>query len=211
MKWISIVVLLTLPIVSFAQTTAEWLKQKKTRIRYLTQQVAALEVYLVDLKKGYRTVRNGLGVIDDMKKGDFSLHRNYFRSLYTVDSEIGNSDAVQEIFTLQKETVGISTGLHPLLSSPFLGSSEKEYIRAVLSNVLEKGSRDLDALTLLTTPGKTDIDEEGRLKKITALHGAAGDRYAFALHFRGDIQTLLRSRSGEKQNGAAMNSLYGLK
>ncbi len=211
MKWISIVMLLSLHTGSFAQTTEEWLKQKKARIKYLTQQVAAFEVYLVDLKKGYRTVRNGLQVINDVKKGDFSLHEDYFRSLFTVDPLIGNSDGVQGIFTLQKETVGISAAIRPLLSSPFLEASGKDYIVAVMNNVLEKGASDLDDLTLLTTSGKTEMDEEGRLKKINALYLAAKDRYAFALHFRQGVQLLLRSRSREKQAGSSMYSLYGLK
>ncbi len=211
MKWINIVLFLSLHTASFAQTTGEWLKQKKTRIIYLTQQMAALEVYLMDLKKGYRTVKNGLRMIDDVKNGDFNLHNDYFHSLSTVDPQIGNSDKVQGILVLQQQTVGISAGLHPLLSSPLLQLSEKDYIVAVMNNVLQKGSHDLDNLTLFTTSGKTDMDEEGRLQKIDALYLSAKDRYAFVLHFRQDIQLLLRSRSREKQEGSAMYSLYGLK
>ncbi|MBE7174251.1 MAG: hypothetical protein INR73_27000 [Williamsia sp.] len=211
MKWISIVVLLILQTGTFAQTTAEWLRQKKTRIQYLTQQVAALEVYLVDLKKGYRTVRNGLGVIDNLKKGDFSLHNDYFHSLSAVDPLVANSDRVQGIFNLEKETAGISAAMHPLLSSLYLTASEKEYITAVMNNVLEKGSRDLDVLILVTTPGEADIGEEGRLKKIDALYEAGRDRYAFVMHFRQNLQLLLRSRAKEKQSSSVLYSLYGLK
>ena len=44
-----------------AQTFAEWFQQKKTQIKYLTEQIAALEQYGNYVKQGYRIAQGGWG------------------------------------------------------------------------------------------------------------------------------------------------------
>src|SRR5690606_37042983 len=85
-----------------AQTWDEWFQQKKTQKKYLIKQVAALQIYLGYVKKGYEIARQGLNLIGDIKDGDFSLHKDYFESLKAVNPAIRNSAKVAEIILLQK-------------------------------------------------------------------------------------------------------------
>ena len=59
-----------------AQTFSEWFSQKKTQIKYLQQQIAALAAFTDDLQDGYHIIQKGTGVISDLCQGDFELHSN---------------------------------------------------------------------------------------------------------------------------------------
>ena len=196
---------------SFAQTSQEWLQQKKTRIRYLMQQVAAFQMYAGDLKKGYRTVKGGLHLIDDIKHGDFDLHHRYFSSLSSVSSNIKGCNKVQGICELQAEIIDISQALRKLFSSPILYSSEQTYLSATMSNLLQKCSEDLDKLYTVTSAGEMQMKEKQRLEEINTLYQSAQDKYTFAVHLKQSTKLLLQSREKDKTNTSAMYSLYGLK
>ncbi|MBO9573555.1 MAG: hypothetical protein J7497_15310, partial [Chitinophagaceae bacterium] len=71
-----------------AQTWSEWFKQKKTQIKYLTQQIAALQIYIGYARKGYEIADKGLTAIGDIKNGEFNLYRDFFSSLREVNSNL---------------------------------------------------------------------------------------------------------------------------
>jgi hypothetical protein len=50
-----------------AQTFAEWFQQNSTRLKYYGQQIAELEVWLQELKKGYSIADAGIGSINGSK------------------------------------------------------------------------------------------------------------------------------------------------
>ena len=64
-----------------SQTLAEWTQQKKTQIEYLLDQIAANKVLIDYVEKGYEISKIGLTTIQNIKLGDFNLHRDLFRSL----------------------------------------------------------------------------------------------------------------------------------
>src|SRR5258706_14560273 len=84
-----------------AQTAEEWTQQKKTQIKYLLQQIAANKVYIDYLEKGYSIARNGLQTIQNIKKGDFNLHFNFFDSLKKVNPKIKGWAKVADIIAYQ--------------------------------------------------------------------------------------------------------------
>src|SRR5437868_9760602 len=99
LKGLLILCLLLLGFVkrSEAQTFAEWFSQKKTQIKYLTLQIAALEQYSSYIKQGYAISRNGLGNIGGYLKGEYGSHSTYYSSLKTVNPEIKSNDKADSI------------------------------------------------------------------------------------------------------------------
>lgn len=194
-----------------AQNAEEWFRQKKTRIQYGEQQVLALQVYMGDLQKGYQTVRGGLTIIHHLKKGDFDLHHNYFSSLSASSEAVRTYDNLKGIALLQMQIVNVSKAIHKLFSSPFLLSSEQDYLNATLNNLLKKSSDDIENANLLTTSNKEELTEKERLKGINDVYQSVQDQYTFAVHLKQSVQLLLLSRSKEKTNTSTLNSLYGLK
>ena len=84
-----------------AQTWDEWFSQKKTQIKYLTQQLAALQVYESYLSKGYKIADQGLRATGKIKDGEFNLHQVFFSSLSTVSSAVQRDSRIADIVSLQ--------------------------------------------------------------------------------------------------------------
>lgn len=196
---------------TYAQTTAEWLQQKKTRIRYLLQQVAAFQMYVADLKKGYRAVKDGLATINNIKHSDFDLHHDYFSSLSAVSANVKGTSKVQAITDLQAQTLNTSKAIRTLCSSSFLFPSEQAYITATINNLVQKCSEDMDKLSVLTTSGEMKMTDDQRLNEIDALYQSTQDKLSFAVHLKQTTQGLIKSRMKDKTNLSTIQSLYGLK
>ena len=73
---------------SFSQTTAEWTQQKKTQIKYLVQQIIAFQTYLIYVKKGYDIAHKGITTVQNIKNGEWNLHKDFFGSLKMVNPSI---------------------------------------------------------------------------------------------------------------------------
>ena len=54
-------------------------------IQAMLKQIAKLEIYIIDLEKGYKIAREGLTTIGEIKKGEFNLHSLFFSSLESVN------------------------------------------------------------------------------------------------------------------------------
>src|SRR5690606_18622695 len=83
-----------------SQTIEEWTQQKQTQIKYLINQVAANKVYLEYIQKGYAIAGKGLSVIGQIKNGNFTLHKDFFNGLLSINPSIKASSKVAGIIAL---------------------------------------------------------------------------------------------------------------
>ena len=195
-----------------AQTWDEWFRQKQTKLKYIAQQIAALQVYAGYLKKGYQIVDEGWNTIDDIKHGDFDLHNNYFTSLKQVNSAIGNYDKVQGITNLQLQILQVDDATKKFVqSNENIQKEEKDYINKVLSNLLNKCADDLDELKMLTSNDSLSMKDDERLARIDNLYSDMQDKYAFAKDFQSTVQTLALSRAKGTNDVKTTKLLYGIK
>ena len=195
-----------------SQTWNEWFQQKKTKLKYTAEQIAAYQVYAGYLKKGYDIVEQGWAVVNDIKHGDFNLHNNYFNSLKEVSDVIRNYGKVNDITSLQVQILQINDALIKFTRhNENLQSQEKNYINRVMANLLDKCARDLDQLTILTTNGSVEMKDDERLKRIDDLYTDMQDKYSFAKYFENSVQTLALSRAKNNNDINSSKLLYGIK
>src|SRR6185503_17196327 len=90
---------------SYAQTFAEWFSQKKTQIKYLTEQIAALNACETSLRQGYNMMKSEWGAIGNFKNGEFNLHQDYYSSLSQVNPQVKNSTDLQAIQAEQQSII----------------------------------------------------------------------------------------------------------
>ena len=67
-----------------AQTFSEWFRQNKTQLKYLEEQIAALQEYISTIDDGYSIAGAGLGSIDTVITVDLDIHSahfNYFKEV----------------------------------------------------------------------------------------------------------------------------------
>lgn len=204
MKRLFIVLIFILPTIVNAQGA----KQRK----YLLQQIAALQVYIGYVQKGYFIAKQGLNTISDIKHGEFNLHKDYFNSLKTVNPKIKSYSKVADIIALQVNIIRVyKEAAKQVKQSGSFAVSEISYINGVFERLLDDCTKTIDALITVTTSGELEMKDDERLKRIDALYNDMQDKYTFVQSFSNEAKLLATSRISEQNNIQTSRALNGVK
>lgn len=189
-----------------AQTFAEWFSQKKTLIKYLTQQIVALESFESDVKKGYRIATGGLGTIGGITGAEFGLHQSYFASLKAVNPAVKNDP---DLAAISSYAQAMGTGLNSLGQVDGLDSDTKTYIRQVSDQVLQDCNVDLAELKPVVSDGQVQMKDQERIAKLHAVYERIKDRYVFTQHFCDAVKVMAQQRLQEERQLQTLKNVYG--
>jgi hypothetical protein len=190
-----------------AQTWAEWFSQKKTQKKYLLEQIAALQVYLEFARKGYAVVGDGIGLVRDISRGEFSLHEAFISGLAKVSPVVRNDFRVAEIVLLQ---AGILKAFNGIKGQDLLSADQLVYVAEVASGVINDCYADLAELLLVVTSGKLEMSDAERLDRLDQIYLRMLDRSGFSRWFCGDASLLLRQKKMEQQTLKNLRRYYGI-
>ena len=204
MKSILVLIVLSISILTNAQNVQEWTQQKKTQKKYLLQQIAALQIYLGYLKKGYDVVDKGLTTIQNIKDGDFNLHRDFFGSLKQVNPKIKKNEKVTDIIAYQlriikqaKQTVQI------IRETSQFTTKELGYCKMVFDNLLKESLKNINELFFIISHTESETNgyqmkDDERMKRIDALYLDMQNKYAFSSSFSDEMGLLSFQRAAEQ-------------
>lgn len=194
----------------YSQTWAEFFKQRKTQRKYLIEQIAAMQVYLDYARKGYNIVKDGSALVGDIKSGDFSLHRDYFSSLKTVDPSISDMDKVKDIQKMHDAMARNRSAILILLkeSSKVFSGAEAKAITDLYANIAAEAAKDLEELKLLTQSGKLELSDDERISRIDKLYSRMRRNYGFQMQTGARINALFKSRKATLREAEVMKKLY---
>ena len=208
LRLIAIVILLS--PVACAQKAGEWTQQKKTQIKYLLRQIAALQAYALVAEKGYHIARSGLNAIGNIKKGDVSLHTEYLSSLKKVNTNVTAYTKIAGIIAMQVEMVKYCRRQRLNFSkSGEFTDEEIHYATTVFENVMAGSVSLIDELVTLTTGGTFQMNDNERIKNIDKLYDEMQDRSRFAQHFANDYNRVALQRLKEEHDVDVGRLLYG--
>ena len=211
MKIYILILSLGFSILANAQTLAEWTQQKKTQIQYLLDQIAANKVSIDYLEKGYEIARTGLNTIQNIKNGDFNLHRDFFGSLEIVNPKIKTYTRVADIIAYQVRIVkNISTTIKNLKESGQFNVDELDYSKAVFENLLDECLKNVDELYLVITSDELQMTDDERIKRIDQLYTDMQDKYSFCQSFSEEHSVLAMQRLSEQVGIIMSKKLNGL-
>jgi len=211
MKIYILILSLVFSILANAQTLAEWTQQKKTQIQYLQDQIAANKVSIDYLEKGYEIARTGLNTIQNIKNGDFNLHRDFFGSLEIVNPKIKTYTRVADIIAYQVRIVkNISTTIKNLKESGQFNTNELDYSKAVFENLLDECVKNVDELYLVITSGDLQMTDDERIKRIDQLYTDMQDKYSFCQSFSEERSVLAMQRLSEQVEIIMSKKLNGM-
>jgi hypothetical protein len=194
-----------------AQTFAEWFQQNSTRLKYYGQQIAELEVWLQELKKGYSITDAGIGSINGSKQGEYDLHGAYYSSLLAINPDVGQLGEVAEIVELQAAIIKRFTdALSGYRANGRFGADYLGYIQNVYGNVLQAGVADVAVLTDLLTAGGLQLTDDQRMSRILELDAGMRERYRFALAFTNRADLLGRQAAAQQADIGAVRGIYGI-
>jgi hypothetical protein len=220
MKIILMIILLhtvhsILPTDCNAQTWNEWFRQKRTQRRYLAKQITLLRVYMGYLREGYAIAGKGLTTMHNIKEGDFSLHRNFFGSLKTVNPEIAGVGRIAAILAMQAEVVSTIKRVNNFCQdNEFLTPEEIRYVAAVCSNMLYLSDVAMSELLAVIRPDKAEpegfqMTDNERLIRINNLYDDSIDKHAFVQSFQNDVHQIAGEREREKNAIATLKKHNG--
>lgn len=181
-----------------AQTFAEWFDQKKTKEKYIVQQIAALEAYGSVLKTGYNVAHNGLGTIGSFNHGEFQLHNAYYTNLKAANPAVKNNVQVKEILAWQQD-----------INTAFSRLQADQYYNQVKTAVLKDCNQQLTELQTVLTDNSVDMSDADRLKRIGAIHAEMLSNYRFAMGFCNNAALMSRDQTNQTTDLQTLKHLYG--
>ncbi|WP_156308408.1 hypothetical protein [Sphingobacterium endophyticum] len=184
-----------------AQTLKEWLRQKRTQKEYLLTQIAANQLYFDLLKKGYRIVHSGIGIVGELQRGEFNLHDRFFGSSKTVSPSVRRYARVAETIALELEILIQCAALKQLVKqNALLSKQELSYIDRVARRVRTASEGSFLGLLDLLEKGKMNLGDHERIQRIQQVHGELSAQHGFLKRFSQDIQLLVINRSRENND-----------
>lgn len=192
-----------------AQTFDEWFRQKKTQKEYLIQQIAALKVFLGNLKKGVDIAHKGLNTVSNIKNGNFNLHRDFFSSLKNVKPAISNSAKVADIIAFQIYVIRDMKKIYDFCEhNKNFTPEEVRYIAKVHTNMLFLCDASISELLMIIRSNETEMTDDERLKRIDKIYYDMSDKHAFVQAFTNDTQLLSLEREKEKRETDLLRKNY---
>lgn len=190
-----------------AQTFAEWFSQKKTQIKYLTQQIAALEQYGSYVKQGYQITQGGWNGIGNWVKGEFDLHSAYYSSRKQVNPAIKNDPKADSIITYAQL---IPQQFDHLSGLTALDEDTRSYIGRVKTAVLTETDKDLAELQMVMTDGKAQLTDDERIKRLDGIYERVKNKLVFSGSFCNDVRMLIVQRNNSLNDVNTLKSIYGI-
>jgi hypothetical protein len=177
----------------------------------LLKQVAALKVYIEYAQKGYSIAQKGLRTIGDFKRGEFTLHADYFNSLKKINPKIKSYARVAEILSLQVKVLkNYSRTIRQVQQNDLFHGDEIAYIKRVLERLMENCDGTLAELIAIVTEGKLEMKDDERMKRIDVLYQNMLESYTFCEDFTNQTRMISLSRGKEVTNGKTSRALQGL-
>ena len=192
---------------SNAQTFAEWFSQGKTQIKYLTQQIAALNACETSIRQGYNMLKGEWTSIGNFKNGEFGLHQSYYTSLSNVNPQVKSSPDIGFITTEQQSIISM---LNAIQNVAGLTADERGYIQTVVQNIINECSKDLDKLNSVLKNGTLQMSDDERLKQIRNIQAAMLDKYQFTQSFCNSVRLMAAQRNQDSNETQTLNKLYGI-
>ncbi|MCS4165200.1 hypothetical protein [Sphingobacterium sp. BIGb0116] len=194
-----------------AQNTAEWLRQKNTQKKYLLQQIAALQIHLESIKKGYRIARTGLHAVSDLKNGEFNLHSLYFQSLKKVNPTIRKYGRIAEISATQVKILKDYKALKDRIQADGMYSrAELDYIDRASGSILDNCEQVISDLIDVVSDGKLELKDDERLERIDQLYNAMQENADLSRSFSYEVMGISQNRASIHSNIQSSRRRAGL-
>jgi len=188
-----------------AQSWDEWFHQKKTQIKYLEQQIAALKAEELSLRQGYDMLKSEWNAIAGFKNGEFSLHQGYYQSLFEVKPEVRSSTNLSAI---QAEQQSIISQLNAIRSLNGLADNEQAYVNEVSQNLVAQLNSDLNDLQSVLTTGELQMGDDERITRLQRISASIKDKYVFTCSFCRKVQLLCAQRQQDNHEVETLRRYY---
>lgn len=192
------------------QTFNEWFKQKKTQKRYLIEQIAALQLYLKNLKQGYVVVKKGLNLVGDITGNSYSMDNIYLQSLLQVKTPIKNSELSNSIISLEGRIKKRLNILEERINenNTILTVDESTYLTRVKQKAESILSDQMTTAREALTADEVQMTDAGRIEILKNVKNELEDLASFLGQADGELTRVIIQRRAEHFEIQELNLLY---
>lgn len=218
MNKLSITIMVTLTLCSAIPVQAqlnltfqEIFKQKKTELKYLSRQIAELQLYIGAVKKGYNIVQSGLGTIQSIKKGEFNVHDLFYTSQYLVSSAVRSMPAAKKTIEnsrwIHRNT---ATFLREMNKSSHLTESQRVFVSQTCHRMITDVDNNINHLQSLLASGALQMDDKQRMEDIQQACDKSTEQMKFASTLFSDARLISISRQSASLEIQLLRNRYDL-
>lgn len=165
-----------------AQNFSEWWQQKKTRIKYLVAQVAALETFEKTMAKGYSQAEAGIDTFVVITNGEFHLHQAHFQSMTIVSSAVQYSPEAANCAGELEVLLEAATRFDEKYSgSLWLNPEQKNSIVQLYHSIVEEVNKTRNEILRLVTDNNLQMTDGERIIALQEIYNQS-QRCAVCLH-----------------------------
>lgn len=175
------------------------------------EKLSQLKTILSNMKKGYQVLTKGYNTVNDITKGNFSLHQAFLQGLMDVSPAVRNYQKVTDIIKTQTQIVKeYKTAFVKFKKSGFFNLPELKYISNVYDNLFKKSLQNLDELIIVITSGKLRMSDDERIVAIDRIDKEISEKLVFLRSFNKENNILALQRSRETVDIKFSKKLNGL-
>lgn len=174
------------------------------------EKLAQMKKILYQMKQGYSILSKGYGMVTDLSRGNFYLHRAFLQGLMKASPTISKYHKVDRIAILQIQLVRQSRqAVLRYRKSGRFTLDELDYLSKVRQKVLEGSLAYLQELTSLLVDGEVQMNDGERLSAIDRIHAQMEDATAFLRGFLHETDVLMVRRGQERKESERIGRLFG--
>lgn len=141
------------------------------RLKTMLEQIVALQVYIGHVEKGYKIVKQGLHLVEKIKKGDLDLHEEWLSRRRTVNPRIARWAVVHAIGALQaRMRREIPQTLSAIRRFGQLTDTEWNYCARVLGTLRQSCTAHAEELRQVLAADQREMNDAERLRRIDKLY-----------------------------------------
>jgi len=176
------------------------------------EKLAQYKQILADLKKGYDILTKGYGIIRDVSKGQYDLHKAFLDELLAVSPEVRKYQRVADIIDYQLRLVAeYKAAYNRFKGGGWFNTNELAYMGSVYNNLFNLSLKNLDDLITILTASKLRMSDDERFAAIDKIFADMQDKLLFLRHFNNSASVLSLQKARELQGERALQQLYNNK
>ncbi|WP_392470266.1 TerB family tellurite resistance protein [Sphingobacterium cellulitidis] len=135
------------------------------------EKLTQMKKILSQMKQTYSVLNKGYGMIRDLSKGNFDLHRIFLQGLFEASPSVRRYHKVKLVIDLQLQVVSLTKRfIQRFRNSGLFSLEELQYLSLVQEKALEESLMILQELIVLVVDGKLKMNDGERLLAIDVLY-----------------------------------------
>ena len=175
------------------------------------QKLSQLKQILAQMYQEYAMLQKRYEQIKGLSKGTFSLHKIFLDGLLLVSPAVSSYSKVGDVITKEAMLVlDYQAASGYFRGSGFFTPQELDGFATNYAGLLQRGQKDADELTLVTTDGELRMSDAERLSAIDRIDADMTKQLSLLHSFNDDVALQAAQRAQVRGEIGTVRGLYGI-